>query len=289
MQFQNLSGTVTLTNANIHDNAEKQMYVENLSGSMNMTVTGSTFSNTAPAVSGSLGLHISTRNSASATVSIASSAFSNNFSNGFQFNGANNTSNDVTVGTSTFSNDAAGVVMTTINAAGLTFNILNNPTFTGMQIQNIIVSRATPSTGTVSGTISGNTIGTSGVVGSACAAFAVCDGIDLRSFGASGSLSVTTTNNTIAGVSGSAFNASAASGGSSMNLKVASNTISDPDIANSGNAIFVQSGAASTDTTSVCADINSNLITGLWDQNGSGTDIRVRNRFVGTTFRLPSA
>jgi len=179
--------------------------------------------------------------------------------------------------------------MQTVNTAGLTFNITNNPVFTGMQIQNVIVAKALPNTGSVTGTISGNTIGTTGVVGSACAAFAICDGIDLRSVGASGSFAVTTKNNSIAGVTGTAFFASAQNGANSMNLKVSANTFSNPDLVNGGNAIFVQSGAVSSDTTSVCADITGNTIndSGSWDANASGSDIRVRNRFAGTTFRLP--
>jgi len=286
VQFQNLSGTVTLTNANIHNNQARQMYVENLSGSMVMTVSGSTFS-TSSAPNGSHGLFVSSRNAASSTVNVGTSTFSDNFGNGIQVNGANSSVSDVTVSGSTFTNETAGVLLSTINAANMTFSITNNPTFTGMAIQSIIVSRATPSTGSLTGTISGNTIGTNGVVGSACAPLAICDGVDLRSAGASGTLGVTMTNNGIHGTTGAALSASASQGASSLQIKVSSNTFSDPDVANSGNAILVQSGALSTDTTSVCADIFSNTITGLWDQNGSGTAIRVRNRFAGTTFRLP--
>jgi hypothetical protein len=47
--------------------------------------------------------------------------------------------------------------------------------------------------------------------------------------------------------------------------------------------VFVQSGAISTDTTSVCADISGNTISGTY----VSTQIRVRNRFPGTLFRLP--
>jgi len=286
VQFQNLTGTATLTNANIHNNAAHQMYVENLTGSVTMNVSGSTFSNsTSP--TGGHGLFVSTRASAAATVSVSASTFSGNFGNGVNITGAVGASNNVTIDGSTFTNETAGINLQTINAANLTFNITNNPTFTGMNLQSINVARATPNTGTVTGTISGNAIGMNGVVGSACAAATICDGIDLRGTGASGSLQVTVTNNAIHGVTGGGLSAQATNGASSLQLKVATNSFTDPDITSSGNAIFVQSGAVSTDTTSVCADIFSNTITGLWDQNASGTSIRVRNRFAGTTFRLP--
>jgi large repetitive protein len=285
VQFQNLSGTVTLTNANLHDNASRQMYVENLSGSMTMNVTGSTFSNS-PSTTGSHGLFVSTRNAATATVIIGSSTFADNLGNGIQFTSANNASSQLTVNGSTFANESAGINVQTANAASATFSITNNP-FSGMAVQAINIARALPNTGSLTGTISDNTIGTNGVAGSACAPFAACDGIDIRSFGASGTLAGTLTNNAIHGVTGGGISASAASGANSMQLKIAGNTLTDPTSGSSGNAIFVQSGSVSTDTTSVCADIVSNTITGSWDDSGSGTAIRVRNRFAGTTFRLP--
>jgi len=284
--FQNLNGTATLTNANIHNNRANQMYVEKLTGSLTLNVTGSTFSNSV-SPSGAQGLFVSARNSASAIVNVSSSTFSGNFGNGLQVLGANSAVHDVTVTTSTFTNDNAGINLGTSNASNMTFSITNNATFTGMQLQAINIARATPNTGSLTGTISGNTIGTTGVIGSACAVAAICDAIDLRSFGASGTLGVTMTGNAIHGVEGGALNAQASSGANSLQLKVSSNTFTDPDPASTGNAILVQSGALSTDTTSVCADIFSNTILGLWDLNGSGTAIRVRNRFAGTTFRLP--
>jgi hypothetical protein len=67
-----------------------------------------------------------------------------------------------------------------------------------------------------------------------------------------------------------------------MNLKFSGNTVSNPN-AGALNGIFVQSGAVSSDTTSVCADIVGNSISGAY----GSTQIRVRNRFAGTTFRLP--
>ena len=43
----------------------------------------------------------------------------------------------------------------------------------------------------------------------------------------------------------------------------------------------MDSGTLSTDTTAVCADIRSNTV------SSPTSDIRVRNRQAGTTFRLP--
>jgi VCBS repeat-containing protein len=281
--FQNLNGTVTLTNANVHNSLAAQAFIENLSGALAMTVSGSTFANSV-APNGSHGLFVETRNTASATVSVSSSTFSGNFGNGLQVQGLNSASNNVTVTNNSFTSNSAGINLQVANGATLTYSITNNPLFSGSTLQAINVGRAALGTGAVTGTISGNTIGTSGVVGSACAGN--CDGIDLRAFG-SGSFAATVTGNGVHGVNSFGINAQASSGSSNLQVKISGNTLSAPNVATANNAIFVQSGAASSDTTSVCADIFSNTITGVWDANNTGTSIRVRNRFAGTTFRLP--
>ena len=287
--FQNLSGTVTLTNANIHNNAARQMYVENLSGSMTMSASGSTFSNSVTP-NGQQGLLVSLQNSAAATVNISSSTFANNANgsaNAAQFNGNSSSTLGVTITGSTFQNNAAGIVLNGSAATNLTYDINNNPVFTGHALQAINVSQLSPSTGTVSGKITNNVIGTTGVPGSACQVLSPnCAGIDLGAQG-SGTFAATVSGNNVRQVGSVGIRAQANNGSTVVNVKISGNTVAEPFGATPPNAIFVQSGTAAAATTSVCADIINNTILGIWDPAGTASSIQVRNRRAATLFRLP--
>jgi VCBS repeat-containing protein len=286
--FQNLSGTVTLTNDNLHDNAARQMFAENLSGTMNLTATGTTFG-PSPAATGAQGLLLEVRTTTTGSVSVSSSTFTGNAggtANAFQMNDSDNSNYTVTVSGSSFTNNAAGIVLALANGASLTYDINNNPVFTGNQLQAISIAKAAASTGTLSGKITNNTIGTTLIPGSACAVAANCIGISLTNNGG-GTLAATATGNDIRQVTSTGFRAIASNGTGTMQLKISGNTIAEPVVATAGPAINVNSGAASADTTSVCADISGNTISGVWDANNFGSQILVRNRFAGTTLRLP--
>jgi hypothetical protein len=287
--FQNLSGTVTLTNANIHNNASRQMFVENLAGSMTMSVSGSSLSNSS-AATGQQGLLVDLVNSASAIVNVSSSTFSNNGAgngNAVQINGANSATLNVTIIGSSFQTNAAGIVLAAVGAANLTYDINNNPVFTGNALQAINIFQGVPSTGTVSGKITNNVIGTTGVPGSACQVLSSnCHGIDMIGSG-NGTFAATVSGNQIRQVGGFGIAGRANTVAEVMNLKISANTIAEPFGLSPLNAIFVQSGSVGTATTSVCADIIGNSIAGIWDPSASNTAIRVRNRFAGTQFRLP--
>jgi hypothetical protein len=286
--FQNLNGTITLTNANIHNNAGRQFYAENLSGAATIGVSGSTFSNSVSPAGGQ-GILLDYLNASSATINIQSSTFANNDSglaNALQVNGNNTANLNLTVNGSTFQNNAAGVIAQMTGGANLTYDISNNPVFTGNALQAIIIGQGSPSTGLVSGKIQNNVIGTTGVLGSACQVSSPsCDGIDLNVNG-NGTLAATITGNDIRELGGFGIRG-LSNGAAILQTKIANNTIAEPLVSSNGNAVFVQSGSTSTATTQVCADIVSNTILGLWDTGGSLTSIRVRNRFAGTAFRLP--
>jgi len=66
-----------------------------------------------------------------------------------------------------------------------------------------------------------------------------------------------------------------------MDATVTGNTVTLTSLS-ALQGINVDSGTLSTDTVSVCADIKTNTVADL-----ASSDIRVRNRQAGTTFRLP--
>ncbi|MGZ4779805.1 MAG: Ig-like domain-containing protein, partial [Thermoanaerobaculia bacterium] len=264
--FQNLNGTVNLTSDSIHSNAARQVHIENLSGALALTASGGAFS-TSTSTIGQQGALIALHNGATGSVSFANATFNANGAgnaNALQVIGTDSSNLTVSVTGSSFTNNAAGVVLSVSQAATMTFDVSNNPVFTGDALQAMSISKATGSTGSLTGTILNNVIGTTGIPGSACSILSACNGIDIRNNGG-GTLAATITGNDVRQVGGTAIRAIAASGNGSMQVKVNANTIAEPVVLTAGNAINVNSGAVSSDTTSVCADIFNNVISGTWD------------------------
>jgi hypothetical protein len=88
-------------------------------------------------------------------------------------------------------------------------------------------------------------------------------------------------NNDIREVEVNGIRVFASNGSSSLAATITNNVIANPvPFALAG--IHVQSGSTGTDTTSVCAHIAGNTISGGWDP-----DIFVRNFAGGSTFSLP--
>ena len=278
VQFHDLSGTSAISNSTFSGNFSRQFAVVNSSVSGTLNVTASTFNGTGvTTATGSDGMLAIARNTGAMTANVQGSAFTNNFSFGFHGESLDTAALGATVNGGTFTSNGGGIVIGTSNASNSTFDISNNQlNFT----RSNVIGISKFGSGASTGKIIGNTIGTSGVALSGCS-ISSCFGIDVSGNG-TGSLSATVTNNVVRQFDGRGINASAQSGSSTMNVAIKSNTISEPSAAGL-NGIFAQSGALSTDTTSVCADIAGNVISGTY---GSSM-IRVRNRFPATTFRLP--
>jgi hypothetical protein len=278
VQFVNLAGTVSISGSNFHNNFHRQFTIQNGTGTLNASITGSTFNGTGIAtVTGAQGALISGHGTANMTVNVQSSTFSNNFASGYFSDLSDSAVMNVTVDNGTVTSNGTGVVLAAAGASNVTYDISGN-TFTGSGGSTITVS--TTSTAAASGTVKNNIIGNTGVPSSGCSV-AGCNGVELNASG-SGTFAATISTNTVSQFAGTGVRANDSSGSAAMHVKINGNTINTP-AAGAVNGIFAQSGALSTDTTSVCADIVSNSISGVF----SSTQIRVRNRFAGTLFRLP--
>jgi hypothetical protein len=100
-----LTGTVSITNSTITGSADNNVVISDTSGTLNLTVTGSKITENS-AVTGNDGIHIDANDTASATVSITGSTFTDNRGDAFQFStGAVNTSNASGTESVTFSNN----------------------------------------------------------------------------------------------------------------------------------------------------------------------------------------
>jgi VCBS repeat-containing protein len=278
IQFQNLSGTSTITGSNIHNNFARQMTVFNTAGSGTLTITGSTFANsTAP--NGQQGILWQTSGAANNTLTVNGSTFSSNASTALQADVVNAVALlNVNVGTSTFTSNGNAVVLDA-SAGTMTFDVHDNPTITNNLATAIVVFKIAGASST--GFIRNNVIGTLGVPNSGAVCGGGCDGIRLTSNG-TGTLAATVTGNTVQQVDENGILARALAGSSSMQVNISNNVLRDPAGAGPLRAIQVESGGVAGDTTSVCANIVNNTITGGWLGG-----IRVRHLTATALFRLP--
>jgi hypothetical protein len=276
VQFVNLTGTGSVTNSTFSNNFHRQFTVQNSSGTLSLSVTGSTFSSNG-AATGAQGALISGHGTANITTNVSGSTFTGNFSHGYHTDGNDTAVLDVTLANNIFTNNGAAATLAIVGGSSLDYSVTGN-TATGNATTVFSIFKGTPSTGDMVGTISNNTIGLAGVPGSGC--LASCDGITLDASG-SGNYTVAADNNVIRNFALRGIQLTVQSTVSG-NTAIRNNNISQP-AAGAAAAILAQSGLNTTDTSSLCTDIQGNILAGTY----SGQQIRVRNRFPGTQLRVP--
>jgi CSLREA domain-containing protein len=321
VQLVNSTGTITVTRGIFKDNAANAFRMQNGTGTPtlnitgNNTATGGFFGNTNyPQAGGSApspnnttansGIFLATANTNSAKITavIKGVTIDRVYSHGLHADSAGNGTLDLTFGQAgagngnTVTNTGLGVVIVGTNSTGFTYSIVNN-TFNNtaaaipLGFATNVISARKAGAGTWTGTISGNKIGTNTVARSGCDVSA-CNGITADAFNSSGTYTATITNNEVNEVNGAGIDVQSGGGSDSTVIKttITGNTVRDPFIgAGSGSqntAIFVQSGSVVGDTTTVKAQIDSNICSGSWNTPGNHSLIRVRERFTTTTFCL---
>ncbi len=289
IRIKNLVGTAAqpsvITSTTITGNEESQMRVLNTTGTLTtFNVTGSTFSNNVVG-NGSDGLQFQGTGTAVMNINVQSSTISNNVADGFFSSGTDTSTVNVTVSGCTLQNNGDGAVdVSVVSGASGRFTITNNPTITGHVGNSINVNLGLPSTGTLQGTVSGNTItgSTSAAAGGA--------GVRVASNG-SGNLHILIANNSITNggsSQGAGIDMIARDGSNDLNATVTGNTVV-LSASNPNNGIFMQSAALDTDTPQVCVDIGGStaaLRNSVTAPNAGGNAIRVRQRF-GSDMRIP--
>ena len=287
-----LTGTASISSSTVTGSAENHVVVTDGSGSLNLTVTESSFTSTSATI-GNDGIHLDANDTASITASVTGSTFDNNRGDHFQFaaNASSSGTNSVTFSNNTLTGDrgstqggndfGAGISIATTGGADTAFTVANN-SITGSVFPTIGIDLGTSSTAgsTLSGSISGNTIGNAAVVNSGGAQ---SSGIATYAQGA-GTLTVAITNNAIrqnAGFAG--IDIFSRAGSPAINATVTGNNVSSPGTT-AGNGLLVQAGATTGDGGTVCAGITGNTLAG--SAGASNTDLRLRQRF-NTTVRLP--
>jgi hypothetical protein len=280
-----LTGTVSITGSVITSSADNNAIISDTSGDLDLTVTGSTFSSDNSAT-GNDGLHIDADGSTDATVSVTGSTFTNNFGDHFQFSTDSASSGTDTV---TFSNNQLNSTVSGVEGGGVIISPYGNSHTTiavdGNNIQNSVFTGIAidedGSTGTLSGTVNGNTIGTANQNNSGS------QGNDIGIF-AEGSATETlavTNNNLYQYANEAGINFLDREGNPTMNLTITGNTIADPGTFGSWG-VLGDSGAETGDNGLVCADVSGNSMTGSAQPGQGGADFEFDQGF-NTTFRLP--
>jgi hypothetical protein len=236
-------------------------------------VSNSTFSD-APAT-GNDGVLISATGTANITATLTGSSLLRNRANGLEASTLGAGTLDITVSGGTITGNNIGVAVSHNSTGGFSFDISGNTiTGTASSASGVSVSSGSAATaGTaIAGTISNNTIDN--------ANSSIGPGLRISAQGAS-AMRVGVDGNTISNIQNNrGIEAIASAGSGSLDATISSNTVTVGG-AFAAEAIYVQSGALTSDTNAVCADISGNTAT------SPGPDIRVRQRFTSTTLRLP--
>ncbi|MBD0369759.1 MAG: DUF11 domain-containing protein [Pyrinomonadaceae bacterium] len=306
--FKNLTGTVSITNTTVQNNFSRQSHIYNSAGTLTLNVTGSTFGrNVAPGVSSQQGMLLELAGTSTSSIDIGTSTFIKNGNGNGLAVAVTGSANVGTAGThsslhnsTNLSENAAHVFISNSGSGDVYFDVMNNSAMTKAGLQSIdYFSNSSSAAGSLTGIIQGNTIGTSGSLGSACNRAVTgggCDGMTLDK-DLAGSMSLRIQGNTIQQVETNGI-ALGSTQSNTLDATIIGNTIREPGntagINSQGNAMLFNVGANSGSTTTACLNIgvspNQNTIqdtaSKTWDINGSAAAIYLNTK-NSTTTRLP--
>ena len=306
--LQNTTGTLSVTGTSVRENRARQLQIGNGSGTMTFNTSTSQYGHasggtgTAESQQGILMQLFGTSNS---TINATTLTFTNHegvgfTTNAFQVNADNGGPivNGSITG-STFDSNAAHVFVNAGGTATITFDTMNNTTMTHADLQGInytVLGGSAAITANVTGTISGNNIGTAGANGCTLAS-TNCHAIDINSGEQwNGQMHLKIASNIIQKVAqGIIFTLSGGSGVTpSVQAKVTGNSVTNSTLPSAGEAIKLNTTVTSTNPTiSVCWDVGgggalNNTVTGDWATGSSQASLYLRERFSGNaSIRLP--
>jgi hypothetical protein len=273
VRLDNCTGTSTAANSLFHNSLENIFgVVETGSASLTLTVTNSTFSDTATATPGNVGLQVNLDNTASVALSVDGSSFLRNFSNGVEMLCNTSSSGSFTVTNSTFDANAIDINLAHQGLGKtVSFNIANNTLrqAVGGLSNSIAVTLGGTSNATtlLQGKVQNNTIGVAGIDHSGSAQGS---GIVLT-VGGAGTLTASVTGNVVHQVDNEGLNITAGQSTGQANVTVTGNTFAvDAASPNSDFGMLVVAGAVAGDTVTMCAHLSGNTDTGNAANGGAG-------------------
>jgi VCBS repeat-containing protein len=296
MLFQNLTGTVGVTAANVHNNnGAHNIFITNNTGTGNITFTNPIVQNSS-GPSNPDGMQADSYVSGTTLNVTATGVTINNLpGNGVSFQASSGSTMTAILSGGTVT-DTNGILMQSDgNNTSFTYTVngLTSVTTHAFGSNAITAGKASGINGTVNGTITNNTI-TSALCGGGC------NGITIASFGTSGTSIINVSGNNISGVDASAIAATAGQGSNSLNLTVQGNTIHDPDPGNFSYAIDLIAGTSGGDAPCFFTNLgdmspahtvpaNRNLITGAWQSGGNPIEAGIFNNSMFKLLNLPGS
>lgn len=294
VRFINLTGTSRIRNSTLQNSHDNHLRVYNtVATALNLTVD-ETVAGTSRFLSTVVndGINIEGINSANMTLSVLGTDFDSSVGDHIQTAIDDSATMSITIQNNVMTANANPAVLgsgITLSSSGdysgsKLFNISNN-SINGANAKAINVNMGTTiaqgGTGTYSGTVANNAIGTGGVAESG--GF----GIDVLANGG-GTITTAVTGNTIRQFLGDhGIRVLHRDGSGRINATVTNNTVAQPE-PGGFNGVIVQSGGTSgppIDASTICLDISGNTLAGSGAGGGSSTDFRLRQRF-NTTFQL---
>ena len=299
IRMEDLTGSASVTGSYVSGGANGNLDVHNdVAGTLNrLTLQSNTFGHNQAAGSNSVNLNVPAAVAATLNATVDDNVFTGAAANPFLYTNAGTSNGDLVFTDNTITNSHPNQV-TGANSVGVqggqgggttTIDVSRN-TMQGAKSDGMIINKSN-GPGTVDGTINANNIG---VAGTSLSGSREGRGLTVETRGG-GELDVDVTNNDIRQYFSFGMNFQAGLGtvsGGQMNLLISGNTVANPanDLAQSGlpvHGVQIVSGNISGDTHQVCVDLGPNSITGSHQLNGTGVDLRVRQRF-GTRFKLIS-
>ncbi len=289
ISLTNLSGS-TINGANptgmlgtqISGGLEDNVHIVNDSGILTRFVVDRCLIGANGAALGDDGILLEANGSATASLTVLDTNFTSARGDLLQGSVSNTAVMDVVLDGNAFSNIHANVLGggVTINGTGdstMTYDIKNN-TFRDAKGHALNVFMGTGGAGDWSGSITNNTVGVSGLAASGSSQ---ATGINVEAQG-TGTHRTTVDGNTVHQFTENGMKFLAVDGSANLIATITNNTVDEP-ASFALQALFVQSGAASADSNSVCATITGNSLAG----DAFSTDFRLRQRQPGTSFTLP--
>ena len=292
-RFDNLLGTVSITDTEMSGGYNSNLMVENTSGTLNATLNAFK-SGALNSTGGDDAVNFLGRTTSTVNVTVQSSAISQAGGDLFQYLGdgsgggtLNFTGNTLTNNEPTPSNGGGGVTIHGGARGTATLNVQNN-TFRDAPFSAVTMGKSFESgqTGTANATFNNNTIGVTGVPNSGANGGS---GLVVDHLGA-GNLTATITNNNIRQYNSMGMRITVGGGIASSgqaNFNISNNILAEPGSNPSVtlfNGLRVTSGVASGDNFQTCVNFGANSITGSSD--GPTEDFRLAADH--SSIRLPT-
>jgi VCBS repeat-containing protein len=298
--FANVTGSVSVSSSSFTAGGGDNFRLENTSGTLDRITLDNVTFGTNGATGGS-NLSILAHSTATIKATVQNSTFTTSRANGVTFNGSGSSVMDLVFTGNAVSNNHASRVSGATNltagiggsglSATMTYNIANN-TFRDALGPALSLGKGGVGAGSMTGTVTGNTIGVPGTgnSGSAQGSGIVADIVG------GGSHTVTITNNTIAqftefGILVQGGATTTGGGQGYMTAVVQGNTVVQPSanalaggVPTSG--IRLGAGLTTGDNTKFCVTLGGttaaekNTVTGTGNPSAGSSDIRVQQRFL---------